>query len=94
MVIFSKHAKFLDFLGPICQNGHKQGDRDMAKIAFTQKNDQGRRTMMSAPKTFTKRQQQEIEKLAYQFFVDRGYEHGHDQEDWARAEAIVRNQRS
>ncbi len=34
--------------------------------------------------------QNEIEALAYQFFVERGYEHGYDQEDWARAEAIVR----
>jgi hypothetical protein len=33
--------------------------------------------------------QQEIEKLAYQFFLDRGCEHGHDQEDWARAEAFI-----
>lgn len=34
---------------------------------------------------------QEIEALAYQFFVDRGYEHGHDREDWIRAEAIVKS---
>ena len=34
-----------------------------------------------------------IEKLAYQFFVDRGYEHGHQEEDWLRAEAIVRNRK-
>ncbi len=34
----------------------------------------------------------QIEKLAYQFFVDRGYQHGYDHEDWARAEAIVKNQ--
>ena len=33
---------------------------------------------------------QEIEKLAYQFFVDRGYEHSHDQEDWLKAEQIIR----
>ena len=34
-----------------------------------------------------------IEKLAYQFFVDRGFEHGHQDEDWLRAEAIVRNRK-
>lgn len=37
--------------------------------------------------------QNEIEQLAYQFFVERGYEHGHDREDWLRAEAIVKNRR-
>ena len=35
----------------------------------------------------------EIEKLAYQFFVERGYEHGHHDEDWLRAEAIIRNRK-
>lgn len=39
-------------------------------------------------------QKQEVERLAYQLFVDRGYEHGHDQEDWLRAEAIARSRRS
>ncbi|HTL71200.1 MAG TPA: DUF2934 domain-containing protein [Candidatus Eisenbacteria bacterium] len=38
--------------------------------------------------------QQEIEKLAYQFFVERGCEHGHDREDWLRAEGIVRGRSS
>ena len=66
----------------------------MAKIAITEKNGQGRKTMPFGQKGFTPRQTQEIEALAYQFFVDRGYEHGHDQEDWLRAEAIVRNRRS
>ena len=35
-----------------------------------------------------------IAQLAYQFFVERGYEHGHDQEDWLRAEAIIRSRLS
>ena len=35
----------------------------------------------------------EIEQLAYQFFIDRGSVHGFDQEDWARAEAIVKNRK-
>ncbi len=34
-------------------------------------------------------QQQQIEKLAYQFFVERGYQHGFDAEDWARAEQAI-----
>ena len=66
----------------------------MAKIATTQKNGQGRRTITSIQRTFTKSEQQEIERLAYKFFADRGYQHGHDQEDWLRAEAIVQNRRS
>ncbi|MDD5449483.1 MAG: DUF2934 domain-containing protein [Candidatus Omnitrophica bacterium] len=32
----------------------------------------------------------EISKLAYQFYVDRGYSHGNDTEDWLRAERIVK----
>ncbi len=32
----------------------------------------------------------EITKLAYQFYVDRGYSHGNDMEDWIRAERIVK----
>ena len=39
-------------------------------------------------------EQKEIENLAYQFFAERGYEHGHDQEDWLRAEAIIKSRRS
>lgn len=32
----------------------------------------------------------EIAKLAYQLYIDRGYEHGNDMEDWLRAERIVK----
>ena len=35
----------------------------------------------------------EIERLAYQFFVERGFEHGHHDEDWLRAEQIVKNRK-
>ncbi len=35
----------------------------------------------------------EVQRLAYQFFVDRGFEHGHDEEDWLRAEAVVKNRK-
>ena len=31
----------------------------------------------------------EIAKLAYQFFVERGCQHGHDREDWLRAESVI-----
>ena len=35
----------------------------------------------------------EIQRLAYQFFVDRGFEHGHDAEDWLRAESVVKSRK-
>lgn len=33
--------------------------------------------------------QQEIEQLAYKFYCDCGYEHGHDLEHWAESERQV-----
>ena len=62
----------------------------MAKIAApTQK------TAPKKPAASVSREddQAQIAKLAYQFFVDRGFEHGHDAEDWLRAEAIVRGKK-
>lgn len=35
--------------------------------------------------------QEEIQNLAYQYFLERGSQHGHDQEDWLRAESTVRS---
>jgi hypothetical protein len=32
----------------------------------------------------------EITKLAYQFYIDRGYSDGNDMDDWLRAERIVK----
>ena len=63
----------------------------MAKIAMPQtKNGAARRN----PETRSNSDDQsEIEKLAYQFFVDRGYEHGHQEEDWLRAEAIIKSRK-
>ncbi len=62
----------------------------MAKIALAQtKNGAARRN----PENRETDTQAEIEKLAYQFFVDRGYQHGHHDEDWLRAEAIIRNRK-
>ena len=48
----------------------------------------------SARGGFSASENVEIEKLAYQFFVDRGYHHGSDREDWLKAEAIIRSKRS
>ncbi len=33
--------------------------------------------------------QRRIQKRAHQFFVERGREHGHDVEDWLRAEREI-----
>jgi hypothetical protein len=61
----------------------------MAKIATVQsKNGSATR---GTQKSSTN--QAEIQRLAYQFFVERGYQHGHSQEDWLRAEAIVKNRK-
>ncbi len=35
-------------------------------------------------------QKGEVEKLAYQYYVDRGCLHGYDREDWLKAEAVIR----
>lgn len=35
---------------------------------------------------------QEVARLAYEFYLSRGGEHGHDQEDWLRAEETLRQQ--
>ena len=45
-------------------------------------------------KAFTQKEVEEIQKLAYQFFVERGYQHGHHESDWLKAENIVRSKRS
>lgn len=36
------------------------------------------------------RMEEEIRRRAYQFYEERGGQHGSDQEDWLRAEAEVR----
>lgn len=33
----------------------------------------------------------EITKLSYQFYIDRGYQPGNDMDDWLRAERIVKS---
>ena len=61
----------------------------MAKIAMVQtKNGAARQTPEKRGGDIV-----EIERLAYQFFVERGYQHGHHDEDWLRAEAIIRNRK-
>lgn len=60
----------------------------MAKIANIQKSGSSRKWSEDDQQV-----RQEIEKLAYQFFEERGYQHGFDQEDWLRAKAIVKSRR-
>lgn len=61
----------------------------MAKLAIpTQKKS-------AAPaKPLTASQRREVERLAYQLYVERGYQHGHDHADWLKAESIVRSRRN
>ena len=60
----------------------------MAKIAQSKKKETNSKASFPASD-----EKQEIERLAYQFFVERGFQHGFHDEDWQRAEAIVRNKR-
>ena len=60
----------------------------MAKIAQLLQRKDGNR------KQSAYNEAEEIQKLAYKFFVERGCEHGHDREDWLRAESIIKNRRS
>ncbi len=70
----------------------------MAKIAASTSKTSVRTSSAPAAKKdsarFRPEEIQEIQRLAYQFFVERGYSHGHHEEDWLRAEAIVRSRRS
>ncbi|OGW83829.1 MAG: hypothetical protein A3C47_01185 [Omnitrophica bacterium RIFCSPHIGHO2_02_FULL_51_18] len=59
----------------------------MAKSVLTRKNGNNRNASQYD-------ESREIEKLAYQYFVERGYQNGNDQEDWYRAESIVKSRRS
>ena len=60
----------------------------MAKVVT-----QIQRKTSGSSSTLAVSEQQEIAQIAYQLYVDRGYQHGHDQEDWLRAERIVRSRR-
>ena len=59
----------------------------MAKIAIGAKKSSGSAKVSES-------QRREIEKLAYQFYVERGCQDGHNEQDWLRAEAIVRSRRN
>jgi NAD/NADP transhydrogenase alpha subunit len=61
----------------------------MAKIAIPRKKTSNETTAASI-----NNETAEIQKLAYQFFVERGFQHGHDKEDWSRAEAIIRRKKA
>ena len=61
----------------------------MAKIATPDMKNGVKKTGASSSQD----EQAQIAKLAYQYFVDRGYQHGFDAEDWARAESVVRGKK-
>jgi len=62
----------------------------MAKIAVAQSKNSPVRQRVEGPST---NEQSEVQKLAYQFFAERSFEHGHDHEDWLRAEAVIKNRK-
>jgi hypothetical protein len=37
---------------------------------------------------------EQVQDVAYRLFLERGGVHGHDQEDWLKAEQIVRKRRA
>lgn len=63
----------------------------MAKVAVSSKREA---VLRQAARFQPREERREIEQLAYRFFVERGYAHGHDVEDWLRAEAVIRSRRS
>lgn len=62
----------------------------MAKIAVTNQ----KKNVTRSPRPLSGSERAEVEQLAYRFFVDRGYQHGFDAEDWLRAETIIKSRRS
>ena len=61
----------------------------MAKIATLELKNGAKKSIASSRED----EQAQIADLAYRFFVDRGYQHGYDAEDWLRAEAIIKNKK-
>lgn len=43
--------------------------------------------------TMDEHDRKEIADLAYKFFTERGGKHGHDKEDWYKAETTVKNKK-
>ncbi len=46
---------------------------------------------MSSPKPVA---HEDVAKLAHQFWSERGFQHGHHEEDWLRAEEMLRGKAS
>jgi hypothetical protein len=46
---------------------------------------------MSSPKPASR---EEVAKLAHRFWSERGFQHGHHEEDWLRAEELLRGKAS
>jgi len=58
----------------------------MAKIANTKKSAKSSSTSSCCSQSLN----EQVAKLAYQFYLERGSVDGYDREDWLRAEAIVK----
>ena len=61
----------------------------MAKIATLELKNGSKKNTVSSRED----EQAQIANLAYQFFVDRGCQHGYDAEDWLRAETLIKNKK-
>ena len=62
----------------------------MAKIAIPRSKNASGKTSSG----LSQNQLEEVQRLAYQLYLERGGEHGHDLEDWTRAESIIRSRKS
>ncbi len=57
------------------------------KPAVAKKNGNGKVAQMAPPR-------ERVAELAHQFWIERGYQHGFDAEDWFRAEQELRQKAS
>lgn len=58
-------------------------------MATLQVSPRKRKPVQRAPQIYEEQIRERISERAYQLFVERGSEHGHDIDDWLRAEAEI-----
>ena len=66
----------------------------MAKIATQTQSKNGAKRTLSQEGTYGPDAHSQIASLAYQFYADRGYQNGFDEEDWLRAERTLKAKRA
>ncbi len=65
-----------------------------AKTASSQRTTSSARSVSARSGALTASQQEEVSRIAYQLWIDGGCQHGRHQEDWAKAEAVLRSKLS